>query len=73
MKRRKLLVVLALLSVGLCVLGFTITKPSSNALEGSGTVESRNIRVGSKVGGRISEVRVREILPIDDAHKRYGF
>jgi multidrug resistance efflux pump len=60
MKRKKLLVVLALLAVALCVLGFTITKPSSNALEGSGTVESRNIRVGSKVGGRISEVRVRE-------------
>lgn len=60
MKRRKLLVVLALFGVALCVLGFTMTRPSSNALEGSGTVESRNIRVGSKVGGRISEVRVRE-------------
>jgi len=30
------------------------------ALEGSGTVEARNIRVGSKVGGRVLEVRVRE-------------
>ena len=60
MQRKKILVVLALLAVALCVLGFTITKPSSNALEGSGTVESRNIRVGSKVGGRLSEVRVRE-------------
>jgi HlyD family secretion protein len=29
-------------------------------LQGSGTVEARNIRVGSKVGGRILEVRVRE-------------
>lgn len=29
-------------------------------LEGSGTIEARNIRVGSKVGGRITEVRVRE-------------
>ena len=60
MKRKKLLVVLVLLAVALSVLGFTITKPSSTALEGSGTVEARNIRVGSKVGGRISEVRVRE-------------
>jgi len=60
MKRKRLLVVLALFAVALCVLSFTITKPSSNALEGSGTVESRNVRVGSKVGGRISEVRVRE-------------
>ena len=33
---------------------------ASGALEGSGTIEARNIRVGSKVGGRIAEVRVRE-------------
>jgi HlyD family secretion protein len=31
-----------------------------NALQGSGTVEARNIRVGSKVGGRIDKVLVRE-------------
>lgn len=31
-----------------------------NGLQGSGTVEARNIRVGSKVGGRILEVLVRE-------------
>ena len=30
------------------------------ALVGSGTVEARNIRVGSKVGGRIAQVLVRE-------------
>ncbi len=30
------------------------------ALEGSGTVEARDIRVGSKVGGRIDKVLVRE-------------
>src|SRR6516164_604707 len=30
------------------------------ALEGSGTVEARNIRVGSKVGGRIDKLLVRE-------------
>ncbi|MBI3403875.1 MAG: efflux RND transporter periplasmic adaptor subunit [Acidobacteria bacterium] len=29
-------------------------------LEGSGTVEARNIHIGSKIGGRIQEVRVRE-------------
>lgn len=29
-------------------------------LEGSGTVEARNIRVGSKVGGRIDKIFVRE-------------
>jgi HlyD family secretion protein len=31
-----------------------------NALQGSGTVEARNIRVGSKVGGRIDKILVRE-------------
>jgi HlyD family secretion protein len=30
------------------------------ALQGSGTVEARNIRVGSKVGGRIDKILVRE-------------
>ncbi len=30
------------------------------SLQGSGTVEARNIRVGSKVGGRITQVLVRE-------------
>jgi HlyD family secretion protein len=30
------------------------------ALQGSGTVEARNIRVGSKIGGRIDKVLVRE-------------
>src|SRR5438445_630860 len=31
-----------------------------SALQGSGTVEARNIRVGSKIGGRIEKVLVRE-------------
>jgi HlyD family secretion protein len=31
-----------------------------NALQGSGTVEARDVRVGSKVGGRIDKVLVRE-------------
>jgi multidrug resistance efflux pump len=31
-----------------------------NALQGSGTVEARDIRVGSKIGGRIDKVLVRE-------------
>src|SRR5713226_6908383 len=30
------------------------------SLHGSGTVEARNIRVGSKIGGRIDQVLVRE-------------
>ena len=31
-----------------------------NGLQGSGTVEARNIRVGSKIGGRIDKILVRE-------------
>lgn len=31
-----------------------------SGLQGSGTVEARNIRVGSKVGGRIDKLLVRE-------------
>src|SRR5271168_4233955 len=31
-----------------------------SALQGSGTVEARNIRVGSKIGGRIDKILVRE-------------
>src|SRR6202030_3047859 len=33
---------------------------NDSTLEGSGTVEARDIRVGSKVGGRIDKVLVRE-------------
>jgi HlyD family secretion protein len=36
-----------------------------NGLQGSGTVEARNIRVGSKVGGRIDKVLVREGDPVE--------
>jgi len=32
----------------------------SDSIAASGTIEARNIRVGSKIGGRILEVRVRE-------------
>jgi len=31
-----------------------------SALQGSGTVEARDTRVGSKIGGRIDQVLVRE-------------
>src|SRR6202051_3759729 len=33
---------------------------NDSTLQGSGTVEARDIRVGSKVGGRIDKVLVRE-------------
>jgi membrane fusion protein YbhG len=51
-----LAVVIALAATGLYAGWFH----RDSSLEGSGTVEARNIRVGSKVGGRIDKVLVRE-------------
>ena len=45
------------------IAGAVLYVQSSNAvadLAVSGTIEARNIRVGSKVGGRVAEVLVRE-------------
>jgi HlyD family secretion protein len=58
---QKRVVILTLVAV---VLGGTTVYATwfrrDTALEGSGTVEARDIRVGSKVGGRIDKVLVRE-------------
>src|ERR1700681_1401050 len=58
---RKRVVILILVAV---VLGGSTVYATwfrrDTALEGSGTVEARDIRVGSKVGGRIDKVLVRE-------------
>lgn len=55
---------IALIACGVAALTGAVVYASifhkQDALEGSGTVEARNIRVGSKVGGRISQVLVRE-------------
>jgi len=61
MKAKKILIVpiLAAAAIAVGVLhGGWFHKDA--ALVGSGTVEARNIRVGSKVGGRIDQVLVRE-------------
>lgn len=58
---RKTMVVAALAAValaGTAIYGVWFAR--DNALRGSGTVEARNIRVGSKIGGRIDHVLVRE-------------
>src|SRR2546430_8629735 len=58
---RRILILAVVVIAGLAVAavyGGWFRKDSG--LQGSGTVEARNIRVGSKVGGRILEVRVRE-------------
>jgi membrane fusion protein YbhG len=60
MNRKRILIVLAaaaaLAATGLYAGWFH----RDTALQGSGTVEARNIRVGSKIGGRIDKVLVRE-------------
>jgi HlyD family secretion protein len=60
MKRKRILILLAVaaaLAVTAVYAGWFHRDP---ALQGSGTVEARDIRVGSKVGGRIEKVLVRE-------------
>src|SRR5256886_6347950 len=60
MSRKRILILLAaaaaLAATGLYAGWFR----RDTALHGSGTVEARNIRVGSKIGGRIDKVLVRE-------------
>ena len=60
MNRKRILIVL----MGAAVLAATALYAAwfhrDTTLRGSGTVEARNIRVGSKVGGRIDKVLVRE-------------
>ena len=49
------------LAIGATVLtGFGYKKQSTDELTASGTIEARNIRVGSKTGGRIARILVRE-------------
>jgi len=60
MNRKRLvlfLIAAALVAIGAYSMGWF---HRDSALQGSGTVEARNIRVGSKVGGRIDQVLVRE-------------
>jgi len=59
--KRKILILAAVVIAGLAVAGvYAGWFRKDNSLQGSGTVEARNIRVGSKVGGRILQVLVRE-------------
>ncbi len=58
MKRKRLIVIAAILCVGIAAYVWASSRPQP--LVASGTVEARDIRVGSKVGGRIDQVLVRE-------------
>jgi len=57
-----ILVVAALVALAVYTSGMLHRDAS---LHGSGTVEARNIRVGSKIGGRIDKVLVREGDPVE--------
>src|SRR3954468_21142306 len=59
MKKRIILAVVVISGFSLLA-GFSLNWGRSKALAASGTLEARNINVGSKVGGRIVEVLVRE-------------
>src|SRR5207237_4753776 len=60
MNRKRLFIILAVAVVVAATAVYASWFHRDNALVGSGTVEARNIRVGSKIGGRIDKVLVRE-------------
>src|SRR5215510_8577246 len=58
--KKKIAIVFAVLVVGSISVAFAWKSRSGDALVASGTLEARNISVGSKVGGRVSNVLVHE-------------
>src|SRR5438045_3448169 len=60
MNRKRVLIILGVAAVLTATAVYASWFRGDNSLRGSGTVEARNIRVGSKVGGRIEKVLVRE-------------
>ena len=60
MSRKRILILLAAAAVLTATVLYAGWFRRDTALQGSGTVEARNIRVGSKIGGRIDKVLVRE-------------
>src|ERR1700692_3258624 len=59
-KNSAILIVLIVLVTAAVVSARWFHGRNDSTLQGSGTVEARDIRVGSKVGGRIDKVLVRE-------------
>src|SRR5580704_8810666 len=60
MSRKRILIILLVAAILGGTAAYATWFRRDNALQGSGTVEARDIRVGSKVGGRIDKVLVRE-------------
>src|SRR5215207_1726206 len=63
MKKRIVVLVLVIVIAG-GYLALRVRKEERSALELSGTIETREIQVGSKVGGRVTEVLVEEGQPV---------
>src|SRR6202166_4487254 len=62
MTRKKAIVLILIVAAVVAFAGFSAGWfRQDSALQGSGTVEARDIRVGSKIGGRIDKVLVREV------------
>src|ERR1700722_7043056 len=59
-KRKRIIVILIVAAIAGGAALFWSELHKDDSLQGSGTIEARNIRVGSKVGGRIDQVLVRE-------------
>jgi HlyD family secretion protein len=59
-RKRIFVIVLVMAAIGAGLAYSTGLFRRDSSLQGSGTVEARDIRVGSKVGGRIEKVLVRE-------------
>jgi membrane fusion protein YbhG len=60
MNRKRLLIVLLIAAAIAATALYANWLHRDSSLQGSGTVEARDIRVGSKIGGRIDKVLVRE-------------
>jgi multidrug resistance efflux pump len=60
MNRKRLLIIPMVAAIGAVAAYSMGWFHRDTGLQGSGTVEARNIRVGSKIGGRIDKVLVRE-------------
>jgi len=58
--KKRIAVVAGVLMVGSFTAAFAWRRHGDNVLTASGTLEARNISIGSKVGGRITRVLVRE-------------
>src|SRR5215470_2828200 len=58
--KRKIAILAAVLAVASFAAAYAWKSRSNDSLIASGTLEARNISIGSKVGGRVSRVLVRE-------------